>query len=46
MADVQSSDEQVALYLLSHPAVKPGEQVRLRHDGDRQPQAEQEAGVL
>lgn len=46
MEDLQSSDDQVVLYLLSHPPVKPGEQVWLWHDGDRQPKAEQEAGVL
>lgn len=44
--DLHSTDDCVVLYLLCHFLIKPREQVRLQHDGDRQPEAKQEAGAL
>lgn len=44
--DFHSTDDQVVLYPLSHLLIETREQVGLRHDGHRHPQAKQEAGAL
>lgn len=44
--ELDSADDHVVLYLLCRFLVEPLQQVALLHDGDRQPEAKQEASAL